>query len=140
MARYILWDRQSNVITPSGEIFSAEQWHDRYPSAQVLDFVMSGEEMPAGYVSGALMQSYVSMKNMYAQAGCDFTGITDGQPVLDKIEEFEDQQAAAEQAARQRQAEAEAEAYARSVEDNQRIADALEDLVVLNMPDIPEEE
>ena len=135
MARYILWDRQSSVITPSGEIFTAQQWHDRYPSAQVIDFVMSGEEMPMGYVSGALMQSYISMKNMYAQAGCDFTSIIDGQPVLDAIEAFEDAQAAAEEAARQEQAEAEAEAVERSMLDTQRIADALEDLVVLNMPD-----
>lgn len=139
MSRYVLWDLHSNVITPSGEIFTAEQWNARYPSAQVIAHVMSGEEMPQGYVSGALMQSYSSMKQMYAQMGCDFTGIADGQDVLDKIEQFEDQQTAEREAAEKKSSEAEAEAYARSIEDNQRIADALEDLVVLNMPDAPEE-
>ena len=139
MARYILWDRTSGVIPPSGEVFTAEQWTARYPASAVIDYVMSGEEVAQGYVSGALMQSYASMKSMYAAMGCDFTGIQDGQPVLDAIEAFEDEKAAeeeAERAAREAEAEAAAEAAAELA---QREVEALEDLVVLNMPDIPEE-
>lgn len=140
MSKYILWDRHSSVITPSGEIFSAQDWENRYPSAQVLLFVMSGEEkMPEGFMSGAFMQSYPSMKNMYEQMGCDFTGIAEGQPVLDAIEAFEIEQAEREAEEAQRRAEeaiAEAEASQELV---LREIEALEDLVVLNMPDVPEE-
>lgn len=130
MSRYIIWDHVSPVITPSGEVFTAQEWEDRYPAAQLIPYVMAGGDM-----NGALMQSYGTLKDMYARQGCDFTGLADGQAVLDKIEWFEDAQAeaAAEAAEAARQAEAEAEAAAADLA--QREVEALEDLVVLNMPD-----
>ena len=130
MSRYIMWDHVSPVITPSGEVFTAQDWEDRYPAAQLIPYVMSGGDM-----NGALMQSYGSMKSMYEKMGCDFTGLADGQAVLDKIEQFEDAQeeAAAEEA--ERRAEEEAEAAAAAEELALREIEALEDIAVYSMPD-----
>ena len=33
MARYKIYDNSSDVITPVGEVLTAEQWLDRYPWA-----------------------------------------------------------------------------------------------------------
>ena len=35
MKRYAIWDKVSPVITPIGEVLSAEQWIQRYPVAGV---------------------------------------------------------------------------------------------------------
>lgn len=130
MARYILWDHVSPVITPSGEVFTPQEWEDRYPATAHIDYVMSGGEM-----NGALMQSYGSMIEMYTAQGCDFTGCTSKQQHLNRIEQFEDEQA---EAARQREEERkqkEEEEAAAAEELAYREIEALEDLVVLNMPD-----
>lgn len=130
MSRYILWDHLSDVITPSGEIFTAEEWEDRYPAASRIDYVMSGGDM-----NGALMQSYGSMIDMYQSQGCDFSDCTTKQDCLDKIEQFENEQAEAAREEEQRRREEEAAAEAEAQEMALREIEALEDLVVLNMPD-----
>ena len=130
MSRYIMWDHVSPVITPSGEVFTAQDWEERYPAAQLIPYVMAG-----GDINGALMQSYGSMKEMYAREGCDFTGLTDGQAVLDKIEEFEDAQAEAAAEAAAERARQEAEEAARAEEMALREIEALEDIAVYSMPD-----
>ena len=133
MSRYILWDHVSTVITPSGEVFTPAQWEDRYPATQLIDYVMSG-----GSMNGALMQEYDGMVEMYRQQGCDFTGCTTKQSYLDKIELFEDEQAETERQRQQEEAEEEAAAYEEQRNNNLRIADALEDLAMLSMPDVEE--
>lgn len=130
MARYILWDHTSNVITPSGEVFTAEEWEDRYPAAAHIDYVMSGSEM-----NGALMQSYGAMIDHYTAQGCDFTGCITKQQRLNRIEQFEDEQAEAAKQAEERRKQEEAAAEAAAEELALREIEALEDLVVLNMPD-----
>ena len=35
MKRYAIWDKKSPIITPIGEVLTAEQWIDRYPVAGV---------------------------------------------------------------------------------------------------------
>ena len=56
---------------------------------------------------------------MMKKTGCDFTGCTTDEEVLAKIEAFED----------------EARTPSTSISDQTRIADALEDIVALSMPD-----
>lgn len=130
MSRYILWDHVSTVITPSGEVFTAEEWEDRYPATAHIDYVMSGGDM-----NGALMQSYGSMIEMYTAQGCDFSGCTTKQQRLDRIEQFEDAQAEAAREAEERRREEEEAAASEAEELALREVEALEDLVVLNMPD-----
>lgn len=133
MSRYIMWNHVSNVITPSGEVFTPQEWDSRYPAAALIPYVMSGGDM-----NGALMQSYGSMKDMAIAEGCDLTGIADGQDVLDAIEAFENARAQQAIADEQAQKEAEAAEAQAAAELAQREVEALEDLVVMNMPDVGE--
>ena len=114
MARYQIWNKEDEIITPSGEIFSAEQWLKRYPMGRKLDLIIGGTA-----INGSVCMEYTSTVEMYRSMGCDFTGCITQQDHLDAIEAFEDEMA--NQPA--------------GVSDQTRIADALEDLVVLNMPD-----
>lgn len=116
--RYQVWNKTDNVITPIGEVFSPEQWLERYPMGRALDLVIGG-----GTINGSFCGEYTSMIDMYEKQGCDFTGCVTQQDHLDAIEAFEDAQNTPSDV----------------TPDETRIADALEDLVVLNMPDVEEE-
>lgn len=113
--RYQIWNKTDRVITPIGEVLTPEQWIERYPIADILDTVCSG-----GAVNGGFFAEYTSFKDMYEKMGCDFSQCVTQQDCLDAIEAFED----------------EMNAPVEVITDQTRIADALEDLVVLNMPDV----
>lgn len=85
--RYVVWDKTSPVVCPSGEVFTAEQWKERYPVANVLDIVGAG-----GAVLGGFFAVYDQMVEEYEALGCDFTGCTTQQEHLDAIEAWEDAQ------------------------------------------------
>ena len=112
--RYVIWDEVSDVYTPSGEVFSAEQWLNRYPIAR-LDteyLVVSG----ASY-NGGFCMVYADMVDAYERMGCDFSecDAEDMQAHLDTIEAYEDAM----------------NAPSGEISDATRTADALEDLVLL---------
>lgn len=111
--RYQIWDEVSQVITPIGEVLTAEQWMDRYPMARLdgLQLVIAG-----GQINGAFCGVYSDMVDSYERMGCDFSACTTQQEHLDAIEAFED---------------ARNNASATTVSDQTRIADALEDMVVM---------
>lgn len=111
MSKYAVWNKKDKVITPIGEVLTAQQWIDRYPIAEMLDTVVAG-----GTINGAFFGVYDQMVEMYTSEGCDFSGCTTQQEHLDRIEQFEDER---------NQPSAVTDA-------NTRIADALEDLVVMN--------
>ena len=113
--KYQIWDKESNVIVPTGKIFTAEQWKAKYPIANVegIDIVCGG-----GVINGNIFAVYDDFKAMYEEQGCDFSECETKQECLNAIEEFENSKN---------------EEY--TINDQTRIADALEDLVVLNMPD-----
>lgn len=114
MSKYQVWNKSDNVITPSGEIFTPDQWLQRYPMGAIVDLVIGG-----GVINGAYCMEYTSFVEMNRKAGVDFTGCETQQDHLDAIEAFEDRE--------------QGMVY---ITDETRIADALEDLVVLSMPDI----
>ena len=115
--RYVIWDEVSQIITPIGEVLTAEQWMDRYPMARLdgLQLVVAG-----GQVNGAFCGVYSEMVDMYERQGCDFSGCTTQQEHLDAIEAFEDARNNAPDAP--------------STEE--RIAAALEAQVMMSMMDI----
>lgn len=124
MARYQIWDKQSRVITPVGEVLTAEQWKERYPMAKIdgIDLVIAG-----GVVNGAFCNEYTSFVDVYERSmkssGMeDYAGgIPDGltqTETLEMIEAFEDAQNGRQEA---------------SVEE--RTAAALEALVMMSMED-----
>lgn len=114
MARYQIWNKKDNVITPIGEVLTPQQWIERYPMANVVDLVIGG-----GTINGSVCMEYTQTIDTYRQMGCDFSKCVSKQDHLDAIEAFEDEQ----------------NTPTSIVTDETRIADALEDLVVLNMPD-----
>lgn len=110
--KYQIWNKTDNIITPIGEVLSPAQWIERYPMANIIDIVIG-----SGVINGSCCMAYDAFKEMYENV-IDFSDCTTKQECLDKIQEYEEKP----------QPEP-------TVSDETRIADALEDLVVLNMPD-----
>ena len=94
MSRYAIWDKASPVITPSGEVFTAEQWMARYPVAALehIKVVCS-----AGELNGAFFGTLGSMREMYEAMGADFSGCETDEELLSAIERFEQNPPAAEE-------------------------------------------
>ena len=87
MKRYAIWNKKDPVLTPIGEVLTAEQWIQRYPIAGVetITVVCAG-----GEINGAFFGTLGQMVEMYTKRGCDFTSCETAQDKLDAIEAFED--------------------------------------------------
>lgn len=121
--KYKIWNKKDPIITPIGEVLTAEQWIARYPVAGIdgIDILCA-----AGEINGAFFGTLNSLVENYETRGVDFSKCTNGEEKLALIEQYDEEQAAAEQAA--------LEAASKQVDDQTRIADALEDIVALNLP------
>lgn len=88
MARYTIWDKKSDVYVPTGAKFTAEQWIEQYPIAEVetVKVVCAG-----GVINGAFFGILSEMVDRCEKMGCDFTACETDQDYLDKIEAFEDE-------------------------------------------------
>ena len=87
MKRYAIWDKVSPIITPIGEVLSAEKWINRYPVAGIDSItVVCG----AGEINGAFFGTLGQMVQMYAAQGADFSDCVTNEDKLDVIEAFED--------------------------------------------------
>ena len=88
MKRYAIWDKVSPIITPVGEVLSAQDWKDRYPVANLDSItIVCG----SGEINGSFFGTLGQMKDMYASQGCDFSTCTTNEEILQKIEDFEDE-------------------------------------------------
>ena len=116
MKRYAIWNKQDPILTPVGEVFTAEQWIERYPVAGVPSItVVCG----AGEINGAFFGTLGQMVQMYEAQGADFSACETDEDKLAVIEAFED-------AVNAPSGEATAE---------ERIAAALEYQVMASLPD-----
>ncbi|MBQ5814227.1 MAG: hypothetical protein IIW34_08770 [Clostridia bacterium] len=87
MGKYAIWNKQDDIITPRGEIFSANQWMTRYPVAQLDDItIVCG----GGVVNGSFFGILGQMVDMYEKMGADFSACTSDEDKLAAIEAFED--------------------------------------------------
>lgn len=87
MKKYAIWNKTDPVITPIGEVLTAEQWIDRYPVAGVASItVVCG----AGEINGAFFGTLGQMVQMYEAQGCDFSACETAEDKLEAIEAFED--------------------------------------------------
>ena len=87
MKRYAIWDKHSPIITPVGEVLTAEQWIQRYPVAGVPSItVVCG----AGEINGAFFGTLGQMVQMYENQGADFSACETDEDKLAVIEAFED--------------------------------------------------
>lgn len=105
MSRYAIWNKHDPILTPVGEVISAEKWIERYPIAGVpsITVVCAGGEINGGFF-GTLGQ----MVEMCAKEGCDFFACVTAEDKLAAIEAFEDKREADAKAAAKAAAEREA--------------------------------
>ena len=84
--RYQIWDEVSRVITPSGRVFTPEEWMIEWPMAALpeIELVISG-----GTVNGGFCAVYDDFVDMYENMGCDFSACESKQDFLNAIEAFE---------------------------------------------------
>ena len=88
MARYAIWDKVSPVITPIGEVLSAEQWKNRYPVAALDSITVV---CSAGEINGGFFGTLGQMVQGYETQGCDFSACTTDEEKLAVNEAFEDE-------------------------------------------------
>lgn len=117
LKRYAIWDKTSPIITPIGEVLTAEQWIARYPVAGVPSITVV---CSVGEINGGFFGTLGQMVQMYEAQGADFSEATTDEEKLEVIEAFED-------AMNEPDLTPSAE---------ERIAAALELNNVLNMPDV----
>lgn len=86
--RYAIWNKEDMVITPSGEVFSSEQWMERYPVAAVPTIKVVCAK---GEINGAFFGTLGAMVEMYEAEGCDFSACVTDEEKLEVIEAFEDE-------------------------------------------------
>ena len=105
MSKYAIWNKKDPVLTPVGEVLTAEQWIHRYPIAGVesITVVCAG-----GEINGAFFGTIGSMVEMYTKRGCDFSACTTPEEKLAAIEAFEDAREAEAAAAAKQAAETKA--------------------------------
>lgn len=87
LKRYAIWDKTSPIITPIGEVLSAEQWIARYPVAQLPNIVVV---CSAGEINGGFFGTLGQMVQMYEAQGADFSNATTDIEKLEVIEAWED--------------------------------------------------
>lgn len=109
MKKYAIWNKKDPILTPIGEVLTAEKWIERYPIAGVesITVVCAG-----GEINGAFFGTLGQMVDMYAKQGCDFSACETAEDKLAAIEAFDD----AREADQVAQAKAQAEATAANEE------------------------
>ena len=88
MKRYAIWNKKDPILTPVGEVFTAEKWIERYPIAGIdsITVVCAG-----GEINGAFFGTLGQMVEMYTKEGCDFSYCATAEEKLLRIESFEDE-------------------------------------------------
>ena len=95
MRKYQIWDKKSPVLTPSGAMFTAEQWIAKYPIA-ALDSIQV--VLAAGEINGALFATLGQMIERAEAEGCVIDVNLTADEKLLAIETFENNRAAEEAA------------------------------------------
>lgn len=124
MKKYAIWNKQDPIITPVGEVLTAEQWIQRYPVAGIDSITVL---CAAGEINGAFFGTLGQMVDIYTKQGCDFSDCITDDEKLEAIEAFDD--------AKEAEAKAAAEEAANAISTDERIAAALEAQVLMSMPD-----
>lgn len=87
MKRYAIWNKVDPILTPIGEVLSAEKWIERYPVAGVPSITVVCAD---GEINGAFFGTLGQMVQMCEAQGADFSACTTAEEKLAVIEAFED--------------------------------------------------
>ena len=85
--RFAIWDKKTDIITPSGEIFTPEDWIARYPVAGLAQITVVCAK---GEINGGFFGTLGQLTQMYEAQGADFSACATDEDKLDVIEAFED--------------------------------------------------
>ena len=89
MKRYAIWNKIDPIITPIGEVLTAEKWIERYPAASIPTITVV---CSAGEINGGFFGTLGQMVQMYEGQGADFSACVTEEDKLAVIEAFEDAQ------------------------------------------------
>lgn len=101
MKRYAIWNKKDNVITPSGKVYTAEEWMEQYPVAKLENVTVLCSR---GTINGAVFGTLENLILQYEDMGVDFSSCKTPEEKLNLIEAFDDEKAAerkAEEAAKE---------------------------------------
>jgi hypothetical protein len=87
MAKYAIWNKQDPILTPIGEVLTAEKWIQRYPIAGIERITVI---CAAGEINGAFFGTLGQMVDIYTKKGCDFSTCETAQDKVDAINAFDD--------------------------------------------------
>ena len=135
MKKYAIWNKQDPILTPIGEVLSAEQWIERYPIAGVPTVTIL---CAAGEINGGFFGTLGQMVDIYEKQGCVFTEDMTPEEKLAAIEEFEDTREAEEKAKAEEKAAAEAYNNEMSATSLASIAAQLEYQNMMTLDDVEE--
>lgn len=84
--KYIIWNKIDDVYTPSGNIYTADEWKDLYkwtkrPEVKVV--------MAGGVINGALIAEYDSFKQRYIDDGAAINDSMTDEEVLAACEAWD---------------------------------------------------
>lgn len=113
MNKYAIWNKTDPVLTPIGEVLTAEQWISRYPIAGVPSITVV---CAAGEINGGFFGTLGQMVDMYTKQGCDFSSCETPEDKLAAIEAFDD--------ARETEQAAKAKAQAETAATNEELTAA----------------
>lgn len=129
MKKYAIWDKKSDIITPNGKVYTAEEWKEKYPAAKLDSVtVICG----AGEINGAYFSTLGQKVAEYERYGCDFSECKTSKEKLAVIEAY-DEAREAEANAAARESEANASLTADSLAS---IAASLEFQNMMSLPDV----
>ena len=83
MKRYAIWNKRDPVITPVGEVLTAQQWIARYPAAGLESITVV---CSAGEINGGFFGTLGQMKQTYSGMGADLSACGTDEEVLSAIE------------------------------------------------------
>lgn len=88
LKRYSIWDKKASIITPSGAVFTAEEWMEQYPVAKLENIIVI---CSAGEINGGFFGTLGQMKQIYEANGVDFSSCETPEQCLEAIETYEDE-------------------------------------------------
>lgn len=99
MARYKIWDRETDLVTPVGEVLTPEQVFARYPASSLPNMKYIICDAP---ISMGVFMEFEATKEYYKRLGVPITDDMTGQEVLDAISYWEENPPAPEPTAEER--------------------------------------
>lgn len=105
LKKYAIWNKKDDILTVTGDIYTAEQWIEKHPIAKLDSITVL---CAAGELNGALFETLGNLTRRYEGLGCDFSNCVTDEDKLNVIEAFEE----AEEIARAERIALEAEASA----------------------------